>query len=154
MTFVTVNFDDVVEPKPATPGKYPLQIVKCDVVKTGDKSKRPGSPQYRVSIGFPEQPDTPNLTQYISLPHEEDEPGSANFKALLLKRFLHLFSIPLPTGGFETESLAMQMVGATATAEVGLTEPNENGDVYNTLVVPKIAGEPDGRGTPPTRRGR
>lgn len=154
MTFVTVNFDDVVEPKPATPGKYNLQIVKCDVVKTGDKSKRPGSPQYRVSIGFPDNPETPNLTQYISLPHEEDEPSSANFKALLLKRFLVLFKLPLPVGGFDTEGQAMAMVGATTYAEVGLTEPNDNGDTYNTLVVPKIAGEPDGRGQPPTRRGR
>ncbi len=81
------------------------------------------------------------MTQFISLPHEEDEPKSANFKLLLLKRFLVLFNIPVPRDGIDTDRLAMEMVGATANAEVNLSDPDDNGNVYNRLVVPRIREE-------------
>lgn len=142
MTFIPVNFDDAVEPQPAAAGRYNLQITAAEVAKTGVNSKRPGSPQFRVTIGFPDNPNVPNVTQFLSLPHEEDEPGSANFKALLLKRFLTLFNIPFDSNGIDTEKMAMDMVGATANAEVQLSEPDDNGNVYNRLVVPRIKEEP------------
>ena len=37
--------------------------------------------------------------------------------------------------------LAMEMVGATANAEVNLSDPDDNGNVYNRLVVPRIREE-------------
>lgn len=154
MTFVPVNFDDVQEQKPAPAGRYTLQIATCNIVQTSERSKNPGRPQYKVSIGFPDNPEYPNITQYISLPHQDDEEGSAKFKALLLKRFLVLFNVPFQPNGFDIEGTAMEMVGATATnVEVKPGEPNESGDVYNTIVVPKLRNEESGRGTPP-RRGR
>lgn len=152
MTFIPVAFDDVSEPKAAAAGMYELQITGCKVTKTGDKSKRPGSPQYEVTIGFVGEANIPNIRQYISLPHEEDEPSSANFKALLLKRFLVAFKVPFQPNGFDLEGLAMEMVGATARLEVALDPPADNGSVYNRLVVPRIPGEAAGRGSPPGRR--
>jgi hypothetical protein len=151
MTFIPVNFEEVVEPKAAAAGSYDLQITACKVTKTGEKSKRPGSPQYEVTIGFEGEPNVPNLRQYISLPHEEDEPNSANFKALLLKRFLVAFKVPFQANGFDIEGLAMEMVGATARLEVALDQPDANGNVYNRLVVPRIPGEAAGRGSPGRR---
>ena len=141
MTYIPANFDDAKEPQPVGGGRYNLQITEAVEVKSGQNSKRPGSPQFRVSIGFPDEQNVPNMTQWISLPHEEDEAKSANFKLLLLKRFLVLFNIPVPRDGIDTDRLAMEMVGATANAEVNLSDPDDNGNVYNRLVVPRIREE-------------
>lgn len=145
MTFIPVNFDEAVEPQAASGGRYQLQITACQVAKTGPNSKRPDSPQFRVTIGFPENPEFQNFSHFISLPHEDDEPGSVNFKVLLLKRFCALFNIPLEGNGIDVEQLAMEMVGATANAEVGISEPNDNGDVFNNLKVPKLRNEQQNR---------
>ena len=152
MTFIPVDFDNAVEPQAAPPGRYNLQITQCEVAKTGPNSKVPGSPQFRVSIGFTDEQNVPNITQFISLPNEGDEPDKANFKALLLKRFLTLFKVPFDTKGIDTEKMAMDMVGATANAEVKLDDPDENGNVYNRLVVPRMRNEQEGRGNAPRRR--
>lgn len=137
MAFIPVNLDDAVEPQPVGEGSYNLQITKCDL-----QDSKAGKPMFRVSIGFPDEPNTPNMTQFISLPSEEDEPSTAEFKALMLKRFLHLFNISYDPKGIDTEKMAMEMVGASAQgAHVTLGEPNENGDVYNQLTVPRIREE-------------
>ncbi len=153
MTFIPVNFDDAQEPKPAEIGSYNLQITKADVTFSGEKSKNPGAPQFKVTIGFADNPNTPNLTHYVSIPNEHDEPDSARFKALLLKRFLTAFNIPFASDGIDTDKLVMDMVGATAYCEVGVTDPNDNGDFYNRLVVPRMRGEASGNGRarPPQR---
>lgn len=149
MTFIPVNLDDVQEAKPAAGGTYSLRIVKCDVVKTGPNAKIPGADQFKVSIGFEDEPNTPNITHYVSLPHEQDDDGGA-FKALLLKRFLTLFNIPYGADGIDTEQLAMEMVGAAANCEVTQTEPDDNGNVYNRIKVPRLPNESSqGRGRPP-----
>ena len=140
MTFIPANFDDAVEPKPASAGRYNLQITGCDVAKTGPNSKVPGSPQFKVSIAFTDEPNTPNITHFVSLPNEQDKPETANFKVLLLKRFLTLFNVPYDTNGIDVEKMAMDMVGAQANAEVSLSEPDDNGNVYNRLQTPKIRG--------------
>ncbi len=142
MTFIPVNFDDAVEPKPVSAGRYNLQITACEVAKTGPNSKVPGSPQFKASIAFADDPNAPNITQYISLPNEHDEPKSSNFKLLLLKRFLTLFKVPYESNGIDVEKMAMDMVGAVASAEVILSEPDDNGNVYNRLTVPRIPNEP------------
>lgn len=154
MTFIPVNFDEAIEAQPASAGTYNLQITSAEVAKTGPNSKVPGSPQFRVSIGFPDEANTPNLTQFISLPNEQDDPDKAQFKVLMLKRFLTLFNVPFASDGIDTEKMAMDMVGATARAEVTLTEPDDNGNVYNRLVVPRLRGEASGQGraTPPSRK--
>ena len=152
MSFIDVNFDEAVEPQPVSAGRYNLQITQCEVAKTGPNSKVPGSPQFKVSIALSDEPNAPNITQFISLPNEQDEAKSANFKVLLLKRFLVLFKIPFDPRGIDTERMAMDMVGSTANAEVQLSEPDDNGNVYNRLVVPRIQEENEGRGNDHRRR--
>lgn len=152
MTFIPVNLDDAVEPKPVPNGRYQLQITGAEVTETGSQSKRPGSPQFRVSIGFVGDVNAPNITHFISLPHEDDEAKTANFKALNLKRFLHLFRVPYSSQGIDLHKMAMDMVGATAEAEVTQDTPDDKGNVYNRLVVPRLKDEAsDGRGAPPRR---
>jgi hypothetical protein len=60
---------------------------------------------------------------------------------LLLKRFLALFNIGYDSAGIDTEKLCMEMVGATANAAVSLSEPDDNGNVYNRLIVPRMRDE-------------
>lgn len=144
MTFIPVNFDDAREPQPAPGGRYNLQIVSAEVATTGPQSKHPGSPQYKVQIGFQDVDNVPNITHFISLPHSEDEDGG-RFKTLLLKRFLTLFRVPYQNDGFDLEGLAMEMAGAQANAEVRLDPPDDKGNVYNRLVVPRMPAEPNRR---------
>jgi hypothetical protein len=139
MTFVPVNFDDAQEAKPAQPGVYEMQITAAEETVTGEKSKNPGSPQLKVTLGFADQPNTPNITQYLSLPYAGDENGA--FKTLLLKRFLVHFKIPFDSQGLDTERVCMEAIGCSARTEVTLTEPDENGNVYNRLKVPRLRDE-------------
>lgn len=139
MSFLDINLDNVEEPKAAAAGFYHLQITQCEVAKTGEKSKNPGSPQFKVSLAFTDEPNVPNITHYVSLPAPGDEPKSANFKALMLKRFLEQFNIPYQSGGIDLEMMAMEMVGRGANAEVELSEPDSNGNVYNRLKVQRLA---------------
>lgn len=145
MSFININFDDAQEASPAPAGRYNLQITDAKEVQTGPNSRRPGSPQLRFSIGFPDEPNTPNITEFRSLPNEDDDAQSANFKALLLKRFLTHFNIPFDSTGIDTERVCMEAVGCTATTEVTLTEPDASGNVYNRMVIPRLRNEPGRR---------
>lgn len=150
MTFIPVNLDDAQEAKPVPAGIYNLQIVTAEEVLTGPNANNPGRPQFKVSIGFPDKPNTPNMWHFISLPYEGDDPDKMQFKMLLLRRFLHLFSVPYDTAGIDTEKLAMSMVGATASAEVTQVERNDN--TYNQLVVPRLRGEAESAASTGRRR--
>lgn len=152
MSVIPVNFDDVQEPQPAPAGRYDLVITGAELAKTGPNSKNPGSPQFKVSIGLPDELNAPNLTQYISLPSEFDDKRSSDYKQLLLKRFLIMFKVPFSNTEIDTEKMAMDMVGCTATGEVQLTDPDDKGNVYNRLVVPRISTEASGPSKAPGRR--
>ena len=145
MTFIPVNVDDVVEPQAAPAGQYALQITEAKLAKTGAQSKVPGSPQFRISLGFTEYDDYQNITHFLPLPNEEDDANATRFKVLLLKRFCAHFGIPLSGSGIDTEQLALEMIGAEAMTEVLMDEPNDNGDVFNSIRVPKLRGEEDNR---------
>ena len=133
MPFIPVNMNDVVESKLVKNGRYPLQIVSCEEVMT----KTSGKPQLSISIAIEGHEDAPNLRHYMSLPAPGDEPDKAKFKLLLAKRFCHLFKIPYGEQGFDTD----QFIGATAEAEVTLSEPDESGNIYNRLNVPRLKEE-------------
>lgn len=153
MPFINVNLDEAEESQPAAAGMYNLQITECKLQETGANSKVPGSPMFRVTIGFPDEPNVPNLSQFIMLPTENDEPKQLQMKMLNLRRFLTLFNIPYDSNGIDTDQLAMEMPGHTANAEVTLTEPDDNGNVYNRLKVPRIKGEAAaGNRKPPARK--
>ena len=150
-TISNLNFDEAIEPQPLARGKYPVQITAAEEKVTGPNSKRPGSPQIKVTVGFTgpsqEEQAAPPINQFISLPNEDDEPKSANFKLLLLKRFLVAFNVPFSNGDLDVEALCFDLVGREANLEVTLGEPDDNGNVYNSLVIPRIANEPmSGRG--------
>jgi hypothetical protein len=95
----------------------------------------------KVTLGFTDtEIDAPVVTHFLTLPYEGDD--NAKFKLLMVKRFLVAFKIPYSQEGIDPEQLAMEMNGHTAELEVGLSEPNEDGDVYNRLQIPRLRDEP------------
>lgn len=140
MPFIPMNLDEAVEQKPVPKGKYELQITAAKLTETGENSKHPGAPMLKVTLGFTDTSImAPNITHYITFPYEGDD--NANFKKLMLKRFLVAFKIPYSSEGVDIENLATEMVGATATLDVGLGTPNENGDIFNNVQIPRIRDE-------------
>ena len=86
--------------------------------------------------------EAPPVWHYIGLPGEGDEPNTANFKGLLLRRFLSLFKIPYSPEGFDTEKLAMEMVGASANTEVTVETRGDSDEItFNGIRIPKVRGE-------------
>lgn len=154
MAFINVNLDSAEEAQPAAAGSYNLQITEAVEMVTGPNSKSPGSPMLRISIGFPDEVNVPNLSQFIMLPKEDDEPKDLQMKMLNLRRFLTLFNVPYDSNGIDTEKLCMELPGHTANAEVTLSEPDDNGNVYNRLRVPRIRGEAAGGNRKPPARKR
>lgn len=140
MTFIPVNFDDVVEPKPVPAGKYTVQIADAKIKMTGEKSKHPNKPQIVLSVGIVGHDDAPNFQHYVSLPHEEDEPASAKFKALLYKRLMEAFNAPYEKNGIDPEGSCFALMGATAVLELK-QESNDNGVVFNSMVLPRLQSE-------------
>jgi len=149
---LNLNLNDVQEQSAAPIGTYELQVTGAQLVETGEKSKRPGSPMIKATLGFTNlELNAPNITHFITLPYEDDE--NASFKALMLKRFLVAFNIPFGDE-VELEDLAYNMIGHTAMIDVGLTEPRDDGAVFNTIRIPRIANEApsEGRGKAPGRK--
>lgn len=142
MSYIDINFDDAVEPSIAPAGRYNLQVTEAQIVKTGEQSKNPGRDQFKISVGFVDHPEYLTARVFLSLPHPDDEAKTNNFKVLQLKRFLVAFNVPFSPSGIDLEQTAMEMVGATANnVEVGLTEPNANGTIYNNVIFPRLPTE-------------
>ncbi len=140
MSFLKVNLDEVQEQTIAPAGRYELQITAC----TEARSKN-DTPMFRVSLGFVGDNNFINVSHYINLPSENDDPDAVKFKALLLRRFLALFSVPYDSRGIDTEKLAMEMVGSTAEVEVRQESlpPREGSEpmVVNKIVIPRLRNE-------------
>lgn len=140
---IPVNFDAAVEPKPVSNGLYQLQITGAKVKESGPNSKNPGTPNLWVTLAFvgdtEEELNAPAFNHICSLPSDNDEPRTVNFKVLMLKRFLTQFGVPFTSGDLDLEELCMELPGHEARAEVRLSDPNpDTGSVFNTLVVPRL----------------
>lgn len=133
MSFIPVDVTGTTEPKAVTNGKYSLSISSAEETLSKEKKK----PMILVFINIDGHPDAPNVRHNMSLPADGDEPKSREFKMLLLKRFLTLFRIPYDGNGFNIEDF----IGATAEAELKLTEVDEKGNQYNELMLPRMAVE-------------
>lgn len=137
---IPVNFDDVVEPRPVPAGRYEVQITDAKIKMTGEKSKHPNKPQIVLTVGIVGHDDAPTFQHYISLPHEEDEKKSFDFKVLLFKRLMEAFNVPLDKEGIHPENTCFALTGASATLELK-QESNDNGAVFNSMVLPRLRGE-------------
>lgn len=144
MVHIPVSLDDIQESKPVPAGTYDLVITEAV-----EQNSQAGKPQIRVSIGIEGNTDAPNVSHWISLPAPGDEPGKAKFKLLMLKRFVKMFGIPYSGNELDVTAFA----GARAKGELQLSEPDESGNTYNRLFVPRVSDEPPASGAkkPPKR---
>lgn len=134
--FINMKLGDVTEPKAVPAGRYGLTVTTAE--KRNAKEAGKGD-NIEVNIGIDGHLDAPNVRHFISLPHPNDDPKKANFKMLMLKRFLVQFGIPHNDDGFAVEDFA----GATAQGELGLSDPEESksGDIYNRLKLDRLPTE-------------
>lgn len=140
MGFLNLNLGNVKEMKSVPAGRYELVVANAEE----GESKETKSPQYKLTINIEGHEDSYPVTHWLSIPSAKDDEKKARSKALFLKRFLVLFNIPHSDEGFDPEDL----IGARATAELSLTDPdeNDNKEVFNRLVVPKLRTEKDSGG--------
>lgn len=133
--FINLNLGDVKESKSVPNGKYRLVISSYELGESREKK----TPQIKFSINIEGHDDAMPVTHYVPLASNKDDAKGAAFKNLLLARFLTLFKIPHSQEGFNPDDA----IGCSADAELQLGEPNESGDTYNRLVVPKLKTEGD-----------
>lgn len=133
MTFINMNLDDAKEATIAPESEYDLVIDNA----TFGESKN-GKPQIVCYIAIEDHPEFRSIRHNVSMPAPEDDADKARFKKLMLKRFMHMFSIPWGGDGINVEDF----LGARTRGLVKQGEPNpDTGDIYNELVVPRL---PDG----------
>jgi hypothetical protein len=78
------------------------------------------------------------VTLWLSLPGPDDEPDILKFKLKNLARYLHTASIPFEGNGFNDEDIE---IGTTFTCHVTCSEPDDNGNVYNNIQLPRLPYE-------------
>ena len=145
---ISISLTEIQEARPVPSGRYNLIIASAELGKS-----QKGLDQIKVSLAIEGHDTAPNVTHFISLPGPDDDANKTNFKALLLKRFLVGFNIPFSNDSFEIEDF----FGATASCDLNLSEPDDNGNVYNRLQLPRLSTEGAGTihkpstGKPPKR---
>lgn len=131
--FLQMDVGGVQEPKPVPAARYSLLVTEAKF----NQGKEGKGDNIECSIAIQEHPTAPNIRHFIALPKKDDDAAKANFKKLMLKRFLEQFKVPHNPEGFNVEDFA----GCTANAEVTLTEPDaETNAIYNRLKLDKLEG--------------
>lgn len=142
---IPLNINTAKEQRPVVLGKYNLTIAVTEEAKT-----RAGDPQLKISIGIDGHDDAPNLMHFMSFPNEKDDKDKATFKALMMRRFLAAFNIAFEVDGDNTSFDTDDFAGAKANVTLTISDPDENGNTYNRLQLPKLKDEdvPGGRAAP------
>lgn len=131
MSFINLNITKTDEPRAMSEGHYELEILG---IPSTNPSKA-GKPMITCKLGFRDHPEALPFYHRIVLPDGEDEPRTAEFKSLMLRRFLEQFSIPYNETGFNVEDFN----GAHARGFVALGEPDNSGTRWNELRVDRMA---------------
>jgi hypothetical protein len=126
---LNLDLNSVVESRPVPNGRYNLVITTAEETLT-----KAGDPMIKCSLGIEGHDDAPNVSHYITLPNGGEKDA---FKALMLKRFLVAFNIPFDGEDLDVESFP----GSVASAELTLSEPDDAGNVYNRLQLPRLPSE-------------
>jgi len=129
MSFIEMDLGGVNEQNAAPEGTYDLRISNAQV----GEAKSSGNPQIVVGITIEGHSEYLPIRHYLGLPSDDDDDDMRQRKLRSIKRFCHLFDIAMDDG-INTEDF----LGATASALVTQDEPNDNGDIYNRLIVPRI----------------
>ncbi len=143
-----LDFESVQEQQPVKNGRYDVIITEATVKQSGPNAKVPGADYINLSIGFPAEPNAPNIWHMVSLPNEHDEKKSSDFKTLLLKRLAYAFKASLKSGDWTSQDVAFALLNCQANLEVRqvmIEQGSRKGEVANELVIPKLPNEGSGR---------
>ncbi len=147
MPFISVNANEAQEPQPVANGRYDLTIASCEsVMSKSDK------PMLKARINIDGHDDAPSILHHAMIPQTvEDVKG---FQGTMFKRFTTSFGVKLPPEGFDSEKVAMELVGARASG-IEVRQKEYEGNISNEIVLPRMKDEAaasKGRGTPPPKR--
>lgn len=141
MPLIPVDVGGAKERKAVPNGRYDLTILSCEEGESRQQKK----PQLIIFVSIDAHPDAPAIRTTLPLIAAGDPEKTAEFKKLLVARFLEAFKIPHGPQGYDTDDFP----GSKATLEVKLGEANEAGDQYNEMVIPKMKGGESAVGAKP-----
>lgn len=101
MSFLEMNFDDVVEPRAVSEGEYKLRII--DVREGVDKN---GNPYLMPRFEILGEVGASDFSHYIQLPNHNMDPKRLNNAKYRLKMFMDAFG--LPYNGDTSEWIGME----------------------------------------------
>lgn len=135
---IPVDVGAAVESKPVPNGWYDLQITDAT-----DGNSAAGKPMMTLDIAISGHDTAPAVRHFVSWPVPGEDAKKTNYKALMIKRLLHMLKQPVPKE-LDTEKLAMSLVGISFKGELKLSEPDDDNRVYNRLQVPFLPDEGGG----------
>lgn len=139
MSFIQLDpgYQEAHEPQVAPEDSYDLVITRFDEPYTSPK----GHTIIPVSVEFEGEPDYAGFRHWLVIPGPDTEDRIKNILNLNLKRFFHVFDVPVDDGGFDPADLVgCRASGAPVIQET--VEP-EDGDPFtvNKLKLPKLPKE-------------
>ena len=135
MSFIQIDLSTVKEAVAATEDVYALAII--DIV--GYIKEETKNYVLRLRIGFVDhQGEYNSMNHFLSMPGENDDKDKIEMKKLFIKRFLTVVGIQYEEGaGFEEDDL----MGLNFSCAVQQDEPQPDGTIYNSLVLPRLPSE-------------
>jgi hypothetical protein len=130
MGFINVDLGDVKEVEAVAEGEYDLRVVKAE-----DGESKAGNQMTSVLIRIEDAaiPNPAPVRHWLTYPSTDTPADQRQMRLLDIKRFLHMFGVPMEKGGFDSQDL----VGATARCYLS-QEEGDDGNVYNRLKLPRL----------------
>lgn len=129
--------DDIKDSPPAPEGEYDLKVLKVDSRRNKDDTRD----MIVVTLQIESDEDYALLSEYLSIPHDEDDAKSSKLMSLRIKKFLTAFGIEFSDDGFDPEDLE----GAEARLPLRKRElpprKDEDGNVIDENEEPTIINE-------------
>ncbi len=131
MAFINIdNLENVSELETAPEGTYDLLVSKVE-----EKEDKNGKAYLMFTLEFMDHPEYYSIRHFMFLPSEEDDARRRQSTMVNIKRFLTMAGLGV-TNNFDPQEL----LGCTlSNAMVTQTEPNDQGQVFNNLVLRKFS---------------
>src|SRR6185437_1130137 len=147
MPFINAAMNEAVEAEVVPEGEYHIRNHEAEMA-----TSKKGSQMIKV-LSVIESPDYPNaapIMTYLALPGDDDEPKSAAFKLLQLRRFCECFEIPFEENGFDTDDIAGSEGDCLVKQETfqpllpdGSPDTSKEPFTSNKLALPRLRTEPE-----------
>lgn len=135
MSFIEVDgLGNVKEPTVHPEGPAQLRVIHVGEPYNSPKS---GRLVVQVMHEIEEAGDWQPVNHYLTFPMEGDEDNTKSLMMLGLARYLHAAGAPMEGNGFDPNDLN----GLSFQAYLIQSEPNDNGDVFNNIKLPRLPNE-------------